>query len=622
VTDPDFGLPRSVHAPAIESHRLIGDGRSAALVLPDASIDWWCAPDVDSPPLLWWLLDPTGGIARWRNGRMVGRDDRPAGPTAKTVVVVDGNHLECWDGLIPGADGSGSCLVRLVRCADRAVTVVHELRVGGFDTPRAVWEGTRAPVGDASVHVTGGTSRSHGRSLHTEITTVPGEWVGLAVCVDDRLPRPLSELGVLLAEAEADLEALLAAARLPRHHPERARDALIVLDTCTFAATGAVIAAPTTSLPEVVGGTAQWDYRYTWLRDASLAVSVASLLGQRHTAQRYLAFVNDMTKGRLAPSGPMTDVRGETVPREREVEAAGWAGSKPVRVGNAARDQVQYDALGLLVQSISVYLQTGGSLDRGTWELVRTIADSLADDTHTELDTNGIWELRETLPLVDADIGRWLALDVALWVARLRHPLTRRRHWKAARDAARDRVLGAIRDDGGLPQAYERSSGSDASALMIPVFALLGRKDPRAHRLVDAVRHDLGAGPFLYRFPPQAGDGREGAFLPVSWWAVTALAVLGRYDEAKQLADAMCARLPRLLAEEVDPESGHSLGNTPLVWSHMEAARAMYVLDAARIRARWGPVGLTLWRLVRYAQLRWFTGQSPHDETPPEGRRS
>lgn len=154
------------------------------------------------------------------------------------------------------------------------------------------------------------------------------------------------------------------------------------------------------------------------------------------------------------------------------------------------------------------------------------------------------------------------------------------------------------------------------------MFALLGRKDRRAHRLVDAVRHDLGAGPFLYRFPPQNGEGREGAFLPVSWWAVTALAVLGRYDDAKRLADAMCARLPRLLAEEVDPESGHSLGNTPLVWSHMEAARAMYVLDAARIRARWGPVGLTLWRLVRYAQLRWFTGQSAHDETPPEGRRS
>jgi hypothetical protein len=131
VTDPDVGLPRSVHAPAIESHRLIGDGRSAALVLPDASIDWWCAPDVDSPPLLWWLLDPTGGIARWRNGRMVERDDRPAGPTAKTVVVVDGNHLECWDGLVPGADGSKCQMECQMECQMDHLTSGSRMHSGG-----------------------------------------------------------------------------------------------------------------------------------------------------------------------------------------------------------------------------------------------------------------------------------------------------------------------------------------------------------------------------------------------------------------------------------------------------------------------------------------------------------
>ena len=604
MTDITDGPPgRVVHAPAIEAHRLLGDGRSAALLLPDATIGWWCAPDFDSPPLLWWLLDADGAVARWCGARMVRRDERPAGPTARTTISVMGHQVDCWDGMVSGAGGPGSCLVRLVRAVNDPVTVEHELRLGGLDSPAAVWAGPTATVGATAVAVRGGRSTAAGAWLRTQVDAVPDRWNGFAVAVDGNAPGDAEEMAAALAAAEADLERMIDGCRLPRHHPERARDALRVLNTCTYQPTGAVIASPTTSLPEVIGGQSQWDYRYTWLRDASLAVSVAALLGRRGAAERYLRFVHDMTKGRQVPSGPFTDIRGGTVPDERDLKAAGWAGSQPVRVGNGARDQVQYDGLGLLIQGVSVYLQTGGSLDSATWDLVRSTADELAGDVG-EL-TNGIWELREPLPLVDGDIGRWLALDVALWIARLRHPLTRRSHWKTARDAARARVLAAVRADGGLPQAYEDGASSDASALMIPVFALLGRGDVRAHRLVDAVRRDLGGWPFLYRFPPEQPGGREGAFLPVSWWAVTALAVLGRYNEARDLADEMCARLPRLLAEEIDPESGHSLGNTPLVWSHMEAARAMYVLDAARIRHRWGPLGLGAWRITRYIQLRW-----------------
>ncbi len=601
-----------VHAPAIEAHRLLGDGRSAALILPDATIDWWCAPDFDSPPLLWWLLDAGGAMARWRGARMVHRDERPAGPSARTTISVNGHQVECWDGIVGGGDGRSSCLVRLVRAVNDPVTLEHELRLGGLDSPPAAWSGSTATVGDVTVTVAGGRSDAADGSLRTGVEAVPDRWNGLAVAVDGDAPVDAEEMAAALEAAEADLDRMIEGCRLPVHHPERARDALLVLNTCTYRPTGAVIASPTTSLPEVIGGQSQWDYRYTWLRDASLAVSVAALLGRRDAADRYRSFVHDMTKARQLPSGPFTDIRGNTAPDERDLQAAGWAGSRPIRVGNGAQGQVQYDGLGLLLQGVSVYLQTGGSLDAATWDLVRSVADELAGDVDRL--TNGIWELRNPLPLIDADIGRWLALDVALWIARLRHPLTKRRHWKKARDEARGRVLDAIRPDGGLPQAYEGGDSYDASALMIPVFALLGRNDRRGHRLVDAIRRDLGAWPFLYRFPPEQPAGREGAFLPMSWWAVTALAVLGRYQEARDLADAMCARLPRLLAEEIDPESGHSLGNTPLVWSHMEAARAMYVLDAARIRHRWGPVGLTLWRITRYVQLRWFTRPEADDQ--------
>ena len=225
----------------------------------------------------------------------------------------------------------------------------------------------------------------------------------------------------------------------------------------------------------------------------------------------------------------------------------------------------------------------------------------------TAAPTSGIWELREAQALISADIGRWLTLDRAIWIARGWRPRARRGHWKRARGAVRERVLAALLPDGGLPQAYGGTS-PDASALMAVIFGMLGPRDPRAGRLVTATLRHLEAGPFLYRYPPGGDDGfhgREGAFVPVSWWAVAALATVGRVDQASRRADDLCAALPRLMAEEVDPLSGESLGNAPLVWSHAEAARALYVLDAAILRARFGPAGLWTWRLARYLRLRF-----------------
>jgi len=367
------------------------------------------------------------------------------------------------------------------------------------------------------------------------------------------------------------------------------------------------VASPTTSLPEAPGGDRQWDYRYCWLRDAGLAASVAALLGQREAAKGYLRFVRAVAGGAV-PRTPLVTLRGGPVPPERELDGvSGWAGSRPVRVGNGAAGQIQYDALGLVLEAVSVYLQTGGGLEEDTWRLVRAIADEVA--TEPARPSSGIWELRDERSLTSGDIGRWLALDRVIWIARGWRPLARRRHWKRARAQIRDRVLGALGSDGRLPQTYDEDPPrADASALMVPMFGMLARSDRRAHALVDAVLADLGAGHFLYRYEPDGEDGLapgEGAFLPVTWWAVSALASLGRVEEARARLDQLCARLPRLLAEEVDPMTGAGLGNVPLVWSHMELARALYVLAAAERRARWGPVGLWAWRLARYARLRW-----------------
>lgn len=567
---------------------------------------------MDSPPLLWSLLDAGGGRARWCEVRLVGHDERPAGPTARTTLRRGGARVECWDGLV--GDDRGVALVRLVRAAEGDLQIVHELEVGGFDRPRGGWTGgaggrAETTIEGTTVRVEGGEPvvAEGGRRLRTTLRAERGRWAALVIAVDTALEADPTALARALGDADEEAGRRLASARLPRHQPQRAADALAVLSACTFRPTGAVVAAPTTSLPEAPGADRQFDYRYCWVRDASLAVSVAALLGQRHAAEAYLRFLREIV-GDDGRTPPLVDIRGGAAPPEREVPGvAGWAGSLPVRVGNDAAGQLQYDALGLAIEGVSVHVQTGGRLDDPTWAMVGAIADRVAGDEVGP--SHGIWELRRPRPLLSADIGAWLAVDRAVWIARGWRPWTRRRRWIRARDRLRARVLAALTPEGGLPQSYDDDPPrADGASFMAVVFGMLGRRDPRATRLVDRTLHELEAGAFVHRYEPDASDdfsGAEGAFVPVSWWAVAALAAIGRVDEAAQRADAMWARLPRLVPEEVDPGTGEGLGNVPLVWSHMEGARASYILDAARRRERYGSAGLWAWRLARYASLRW-----------------
>ena len=581
---------------------MLSNGRSTALIATAACVDWWCGPEMDSLPLLWSLLDPAGAAARWSGAEEIERSREPTGPVVRTVLRVGGARIECRDALVEEG------LVRLVRANETDLVVTHELAMGGFDQPWGSWDGSRCELGSAVVSVAGGMSQAAGRWLTTTLRAPRGRWAALVVCLDGNvIPGDADRLAGRLDALEARSRSVLGQARLPRHHPERAADALSVLEACTYRPSGSVVAAPTTSLPEAPGADRQFDYRYSWLRDASLGISVAALLGNRSAAEQYLRFVVGLSDGGDPPTSPVTDVRGQPVPVEREVDGvAGWAGSLPIRVGNGAGGQVQHDALGLVLEGISVHLQTGATLDDDTWSLVKAAADRAASAARGP--TSGIWELREPRDLLSADIGRWICLDRAIWIARGWRPWARRRHWKQAREELRARVLGAIDAEGGLPQAYDGVASPDASALMAVVFGMLSHRDPRAGRLVQATIDRLGVGPYLYRYEPGGNDGfagKEGAFLPVCWWAVSALAIVGRVDEARARADALCARLPRLLGEEVDPDTGESLGNIPLVWSHAEAARAMYVLDAAALRDRFGTAALWAWRIVRYARLRW-----------------
>ena len=618
--DPRDSGPAGAWAPSLAGLRLVADGRSVAVVSPDASVQWWCAPDFDDQPLCWRLLDDQGGTARFPDLRFVDADDGPAGAVAVTLLRDAVGVIEVRDGLLNRDDGVA--LVRLLRrrpdpSGPQYGAVRHALHLGGFDAPRVAWTvhgdvgaGTLEAAKRRSLRVRGGAHEVRGDVLHSCLDVGDQGWTALVVGVDVDPGGDADALLDELAGKRAAEQDRLGAARLPRIHPGRALDALAVIRACTSQATGAVVAAPTTSLPEAPGHDRQFDYRFSWLRDSSLSTAVAALLGQGADARRYLDFVHDAWGDVDLLTRPMLDVRGEPVPDEREVDGVrGWADSRPVRVGNGANGQRQYDSLGLFAEAVSVFVQVGGRLDERTWHLVRRLAEEVsADDPGSVKDSNGIWEMRTAQPLVDGDIGRWLLLDRALWIARGWRPWTRRRHWKTARDTIRDRVLLAIDDSGLLPQAYgQEPAVPDASALMAVAFGLLDADDPRAGRLVDALLARLGAGPYLYRYPPGGDDGfcgTEGAFLPMSFLAVTALARLGRVEEAEQRLDRLCAALPRVLSEEMDPETGQLLGNAPLVWSHAELARAIYVLDAAKREDRWGTAASWAWRLQRYARLR------------------
>ena len=613
--------------PDLGSLRVIGDGRTAALLTASGEVTWWCAPELDSTPVLWSLLDPAAGAAAcWDGVVPVDTVGPVASPCLRTVVRCGTERVECLDGLLLGPDGRPA-LVRLVRALDDPVEMLHALAAGGFDAPAARWavEGAaargRLDEGAVTVLSTGATTLASGQVV-SRVPVEGDRWSAVVVALGDPPELDPEALHAALTRARDDAERQVSSAFVPHRHADRVLDALRVLQACTCASTGAVVASLTTSLPEAPGEDRQFDYRYSWLRDASLAVSVASLLGRADVARHFLHFALATVADDALTTPPLVTVRGERVPEEREVEGvAGWAGSLPVRVGNDAGDQRQYDALGLFVEAVSVHLQTGGRLDRQTWDVLTRVADAVADEVLSgeRPASSGIWELRTPKRLVSDDVGRWLVLDRAVWIARALRPWHRRGRWLRAREHVRGRVLDVLGDDGSLPQSYDDDGCTpDASALAAAVFGLVDADDPRASRLVSWVVDRLGAGELVHRYPPgrpgeRAPDGfcgRESTFLPMAFWAVSALAAVGRVDEAEQRMSDLVRTLPRLLPEEVDPQDGGSRGNTPLVWSHMELARAVYVLQAARLRGRYGALGFTLWRVARYVRLRGSADRS------------
>jgi GH15 family glucan-1,4-alpha-glucosidase len=583
----------------IGDYGLVGDTRSAALVAPDGSIDWWCVTRFDDPPLFGRLVG--GDDAGWfsmgphEEAHVVRRAYRPDTVTLVTTWSVDGGELELADSLVAEVEGRflpGTLLVRQLTARGRAVRArLHLAPRFGYDRQRARRAGHRAGAlvcerGDLVIAVSSdGPTLAADRTIDFDVR--PDRPVTIALTAARRSALIIVPPSVAAAEVtrdEAGWRAWAAGIEVTSH-PDAVVRSLLTLQLLTYSPSGAPVAAPTTSLPERMCGDRNWDYRYAWPRDASIGIAAFLAVGKPREARAFLAWL--LHASRLArPRLPVLfTLDGRPGPPETELDGwPGYAGSRPVRIGNGAASQNQLDGYGWVIDAAWLLTDAGHPLFGETWRAVAAFADRVAT-TWAEPDA-GIWEPRsEPAHHVHSKLMAWLALDRAVRIAAARgdRHRDRSRTWTSARDALADDIRNRGFDKG--QSSYTAVYGStelDASVL-VPLLDFEPASSDRVEGTIDAIRRKLSAGgPLLYRYPPGTDGlaGGEGAFLPCSFWLIQALALTGRRDDAEALlAELLPLGGPLgLFGEEMDPATEEQLGNYPQALTHAALVQAVVAL--------------------------------------------
>jgi len=571
----------------IADHSLLSDQRTAAIVTPDARITWYCAPRIDSSAVFAELVGgPTAGYFAVRpaaGGRPTDQQYLDGTLILQTtwpdLTVTD--YLDASGGR-PDRLAGRSDLVRVLEGRGRAVIeFAPRLDFGRFGTRLAVRADgievvdhaelmvLRAPglewiVEDDGLHH---TARAE-VELGAEPVVLEFRYGTAGTKPDPRAEEERrQETGTWWRDWAHHLQ-------LPPVEPELVERSALTLKALCHEPTGAIVAAATTSLPEAIGGVRNWDYRYCWLRDAALSAGALVRLGSYHEAMAYLDWVLGVLEHRDDPERlhPLYQVNGQHLPPEAEIaELAGYAGSRPVRVGNAAERQVQLDVFGPIVDLIWLLHTAGAPLSGQHWKLVRAMVGAV-EARWAEPD-HGIWEIRKApRHHVHSKAMCWLTVDRAIKVAEAfvddEHPA-----WEQLRDRIADDVLthGWKPEVGAFTAAYD-GTDLDAAALAVGVTGLVPPTDERFLRTVEAVEAELRVGPTVYRYRGDDGlPGTEGGFHLMTSWLIDALALTGRRADAEALFADLCGLVGRtgLLSEEIDPATGRSLGNHPQAYSHL-----------------------------------------------------
>jgi GH15 family glucan-1,4-alpha-glucosidase len=591
----------------IRDYAAIGDGRTVALVAKDGSIDWLCLPNVDSPTIFARLLDAEHGGSfrleptipyeverRYQEGSnvlettFVTAEGRVRVTDAMTLTDITRispmrelvRKVEALSGAVPLSwrfeprFGFARAETRISRRAGRwfADAGADAVALGVFGAEDGIVRGD-AVEGKLRL-VQGGSALLSLAGASREPAVIPGR--------DDserRLQRTMRFWPQWAGQVQYDGPWGDAVTR-----------STLALKLLTFAPSGAIVAAPTTSLPEWIGGGRNWDYRFTWLRDASWTLDAMLRLGfhdEAHAFFWWLMHASRLTQPRLQI---LYCVDGSVHTDEQELDHfEGYRGSAPVRIGNGARDQEQLDLYGAVLEAIWLYAREVGRLDGDTGKEVARIADYVT--AHWRDEDNGIWEVRDKRThYTQSKALCWVALDRACMLAKEGLIPNGNRRWGAAADEVK-----AFVDEHGWDdelQSYVRAPDIRELDASLLTLALLGFHDAESERIrgtIDAVERELCEGPYVYRYRGTDGlDGEEGAFLTCSFWLADAYARAGRLDDAQALMEELLglANDVGLYAEEIDPNTNEFLGNFPQGLTHLALINAAVSIADAESERR------------------------------------
>lgn len=581
---------------------IIGDGVTCALVAVDGAIDWLCLPRFDGPTVFARLLDRKkgGSMAIRPVGRFESHQayDPDTNVLETLFVVPDRGRARILDSM-PWSDDPRAAIGEIHRRLDALggdveIEIVFDPRFDyARDVPRIlVAEHGVMAEGAQGEHLAASVSRrlnwtmlANGGARAT-FTLRAGEqmWCVLSWNVKEVSPvlshRPYEHLRVTRRKWR-EWSARLSYDGPWRHHVLRSA---LCLKLLMYAPTGAVVAAPTTSLPEWVGGPRNWDYRFTWARDSAMAIRAANLIGYRDEARNFYHFLRDAVQADVGLE-LMYTVDGRPVPEEQELDhLAGAFGSRPVRIGNGARDQVQLDTTGAIVDAAHLFEKFGGTLTLQSWLNLANII-TRAEASWSQPD-HGIWEPRSGMRHnVHSKLMNWLAMDrgAHLAVAFGRRDLEAR--WAECASTIRDDIIAHGMDptNAHFVSVYGETR-PDATLLLLPIHGFLPDGDPRLAATVAWVRERLGSGPYLYRYHDDDGvAGPEGAFVLCGFWLAEALALQGNLTEARHVFNAHVEASNHLglLSEEIDPTNRGVLGNFPQAFSHLGLINAALRIDLA-----------------------------------------
>ncbi|MGH2858221.1 MAG: glycoside hydrolase family 15 protein [Solirubrobacteraceae bacterium] len=599
-----IGRRRDGYLP-ISGYGLIGDCRSTALVGVDGGIDWCSLPRFDSPSVFGRLLDAQHG-GSWQLG--------PAGQFSSWQRYAERTNLletifECDDGraivrdFMPIDEGSVAeharpherpRLIRIATGLAGRVVLRHRVDLrpdyARADDPLRPEDGRLH--GDAAGHHWCVTATVPLTGAEQELELATGETVALALTCNrpgscGHGVRDLDHARRLERTAQEFWWRWIGRCRYRGPYGEHVTRSALALKLMSYAPTGALVAAPTTSLPECIGGPRNWDYRFTWLRDSSFILYSLFGLGYEEEAHTFFEWLSGVALDRDVENLYTLDGRRSDAEQELD-HLAGYRGSRPVRIGNGAAGQLQLDVYGELLDCAYLYVRRGGTIDAELWRELRHVAE-LAIERWSEHDAS-IWEVRgANQDFTYSKVMCWVAVDRALKLARrcgLELDVERFEH-------ERRRIHEAVTSHGWSDslRSFTQAFGSesvDAALLRLPQLGFLPHDDERLRRTVDAVDEHLSDGPLVRRYDTGETEdglaGGEGSFVMCAFWLADGLAHAGELEEAQSRFESLLSYSSPLglMAEEIDPDSGELLGNYPQAFSHLALISA--ALNIERLR--------------------------------------